>query len=123
MGQPHCRVRGIYALSPVSGSPEHVPVYILWIDDHIHLFSLRHDRYCSRGGMYPSSGFGLRYPLYSVDPGFIFEPGKGSPSIYHEGDLLETSKSVFIEGHKLRLPVIAGSKISVHPVKVRSKQC
>ena len=44
VGQAHCGIRGIDALAAVSGGAHHVDADILFIDHHIHILRLRHDR-------------------------------------------------------------------------------
>ena len=123
MCQPHRGVCGIDALSAVSGRTEHIEFIFRRIDPHFHFIHLRHDRHSHRGGVDSSARLGLRHTLYPVGAALIFHSGIRAVSVDHKRRILESSDSVFIDAHHLRLPSAAFRIFHIHTVDFCRKQC
>ena len=54
MGQAHCGVCGIDALTSISGSTHNVNTDVFIINLYVYLLRLRHHSYCNRRGMNPT---------------------------------------------------------------------
>ena len=72
VGETHCGVSGVDALSAGAGSAEKVFADIRRIEFHVEFVCLREDGDRCCGSLDAALGFGLRNPLYAVHTALVF---------------------------------------------------
>ena len=123
VGEPHCGVRGIDALTAVSGSPHNINPDVLIVDHNVNIFiHLRHNRHTDGGCVDSPAGLGFRHPLYPMYAAFIFQPGISSLSGNHKIDFLHAADADFIHIHGFHPPPLALRIVYIEPVNLRREQ-
>ena len=123
MCQSYSRVRGIDTLSTVTRCTHNIDTDIFLINLDIYIFCLRHHRYCDRRGMDTSTGFGLRYTLYTVYPGFVFHLGISTFTIDHECYIFHSADTDLFTFYQFDFPSLAFCIMHIHTVDLCRKKC
>ncbi len=123
MCQTYRGIRGIHALSPVSGRSHDIHPDILLINNNINvLIHLRHHSHTDGRGMNPAAALGLRHTLYPMHPALIFHFGVCTLAGNHELHFLHSSDTDFIHIQCLYSPALALRIMHIHTVNFRGKQ-
>ena len=122
VGQTHGGIGGVDALAAVSGGAHHVDADILFIDDHVHILRLRHDRNGDGGGVDPAAGLGFRHALDAVHAAFIFQAGISALARDHEGDLLHAADADLVRADGFHLPAPALRVLHIQAVHLGREQ-
>lgn len=124
MCQSYSRVCGIDTLSTVTRCVRiHRYGYLSHRPGYLHLLPPHHC-YCDRRGMDTSTGFGLRYTLYTVYPGFVFHLGISTFTIDHECYIFH-SADTGISSHSTSstFHLLAFCIMHIHTVDLCRKKC
>ena len=122
MGQAHCRIRRIDALSAVAGCPHDVNTDIFFIYLDIYILRFRHDSDRNRGSMNTSAGLCLGHPLHPMYPGFVFHHRIGSFPVDHEGHILHAAYTDLFAFHQFYFPSLALCIMEIHAVDLGREQ-
>ena len=122
MGQPHCGVRRIDALSAVSGGAVYIDANIVWIDFYFYIIHLRQYGNRCRRCVDAAGAFGFRYALHAMRAGFIFESGISPFPFDQNTGFLDTADTGIIGIHNLCLPAAALRVAQIHTQKILREQ-
>ena len=70
-----------------------------------------------------STGFGLRYTLYTVYPGFVFHLGISTFTIDHECYIFHSADTDLFTFYQLDFPSLAFCIMHIHTVDLCRKKC
>ncbi len=123
MGQTHCGVRGVDALSAVSGRTHHIDTDVLLIDHNINiLIHLRHNGNADGGGMDSSAALRLGYALHAVYAALILHLGVSALPAYGKLHFLHTADADLIHIDELHAPTLALRIMHIHAVDLCGKK-
>ena len=123
MGQPHCGIGRIDALSAIAGSTHDIDADVLIRDINLDIiFHFRDHRDRTGRSMDPAPGFGHRYALDTMDAALIFQTGVSAFTGDDKAHRLHTSDADLFKAYRLYLPSAALGIMDIHSVNITGKK-